>query len=99
MNHLRIDGPILDVIETQSSVHPVWYHGDVNIVLYAFNSIKEAILVNNVVLYEEISLAKRSHDNHGISKLFVTREYLVNLFSDKYDESDDAVQNDQRNTF
>ena len=99
MNHLRIDGPILNVIETQSSVHPMWYHGDVNTVLYAFNSIKEAILVNNDVLYEDISLAKQSHDNHGISKLFVTREYLVNLFSDKYDESDDAVQNDQRNTF
>ena len=74
MNHLRIDGPILNVIETQSSVYPMWYHGDENTVIYAFNSIKEAILVNNDILYEEISVAKRSHNNHEISKLFVTRE-------------------------
>ena len=74
MNHLRIDGPILNVIETQSSVYPMWYHGDKNTVIYAFNSIKEAILVNNDILYEEISLAKRSQNNHEISKLLVTRE-------------------------
>ena len=74
MNHLRIDGPILNVIETQSSVYPMWYHGDENTVIYAFNSIKEAILVNNDILYEEISVAKRSHNNHEISKLLVTRE-------------------------
>ena len=67
MNHL-VDGPILNVTELASSVQPMWYHGDPNVVVYAYNSIKEAILVNNGILYEEISLAKQDNNNHGIGK-------------------------------
>ena len=67
MNHLS-DGPILNVTELASYVQPMWYHGGEHVVIYAYNSIKEAILVNNGILYEEISLAKEDHNNHGIGK-------------------------------
>ena len=67
MNHLS-DGPILNITELASSVQPMWYPGDQHVVVYAYNSIKEAILVNNGILYEEISLAKRDNNNHGIGK-------------------------------
>ena len=91
MNHLS-DGPILNVVELASSVQPMWYHGDQNVVVYAYNSVKEAILVNNGILYDEISLAKRNHNNHGISKLWITLRCLfIYLFSDKYDESQDSL--------
>ena len=65
MNHL-CDGPAVEIVELESCVYPVWCSSGQDLVMYAFNSIKQALLINNDILFEDIGLAKRFQDNGRI---------------------------------